>query len=103
MDRATRGTYVVATEAAKAGVRQIVLRSTLEFFARHPRNWRVEANWRPFPAPDVTEMGAWLAELSLREVVRATGLHGFVLRVGTKINEAEADGRTHSSRRYSPF
>ena len=86
LDRATRGTYVLATEAAKAGVQQIVLHSTLAFFARHPRNWHVEANWRPFPAPDVVEMGAWLAELSLREVVRAAGLHGLVLRFGTEIN-----------------
>ena len=82
LDSVTRGAYVVATEAAKAGVRKIVLLSTLTFFARHPRNWRVDASWRPFPSPNTDEVGAWLAELALREVTRATDLRTVVIRRG---------------------
>jgi nucleoside-diphosphate-sugar epimerase len=89
-DRATRGMYVLATEAAKAGVKHIVLRSTLDFFGRIPQNWHLGTNWRPRPSAELEQLCPYLMELSLQEVARATGLHVTVLRLGAQVQEREA-------------
>lgn len=89
LDRATRGIFVLATELARAGVRHLVLRSSLAFFSRVPQSWRLQPSWRPRPSPQLEELCPYLSELSLREVARATGLHVTVLRVGDTATEAE--------------
>lgn len=89
-DRATRGMYVLATEAANAGVRHFVLRSTLAFFVRVPQSWQLAANWRPRPSPDLDQLCPYLMELSLQEVARATGLHVTVVRLGDDVAEQAA-------------
>ncbi len=88
-DRATRGMYVLATEAAKAGVKHIVLCSTLDFFSRIPQNWHLAPNWRPRPSPLLEQLCPYLMELSLQEVARATGLHVTVLRLGAQVQARE--------------
>jgi nucleoside-diphosphate-sugar epimerase len=82
-DVATRGMYVLATEAAKAGVKQIILVSTMALFSRIPQNWHLDNRWRPNPSPELTQLCPFLRERSLQEVARATGLHVTVLRMGT--------------------
>jgi nucleoside-diphosphate-sugar epimerase len=65
LDRATRGTYVLLQAAAAAGVRRIVLGSTLAMMERYPASWRVAESWQP--RPDVTRLdrlAAYLAEES---------------------------------------
>src|SRR5688500_8946902 len=41
LDHATRGTYVLLQAAVDAGVRRIILGSTLAFFERYPAAWAV--------------------------------------------------------------
>src|SRR5688500_11108494 len=51
LDRATRGTYAALNAAVTAGVKRVVLVSTLALFERYPARWSVDESWRP--APDV--------------------------------------------------
>jgi nucleoside-diphosphate-sugar epimerase len=91
LDAATRGTFHLMSAAEEAGVRRVVLVSTLAFFRRHPRDWNVDASWRPRPTPDPTELCPWLAELSVREAVRAASrLYAVCVRLGDDVPEAEA-------------
>ncbi|WP_395090897.1 NAD-dependent epimerase/dehydratase family protein [Armatimonas sp.] len=89
-DRATRGMYVLATEAVKAGVKHIILCSSLAFFGRIPQNWHLGTNWRPRPSTELDQLCPYLSELSLQEVARATGLHVTVLRLGAEVQLREA-------------
>ena len=82
MEQATRGTYELLCGAAGAGVRRVVVVSTLAFFARCPRNWKLTPAWRPRPGTDLSELCPWLTELSAREITRATALHTRCLRLG---------------------
>lgn len=86
LEKALRGGFTLAKLAADAGVRRFVLLSTLEFFRRHPRNWRMGPAWRPAPSTEFSQMLPWLAERSLCEVVRSTGLHAVVLRLGDDVS-----------------
>lgn len=81
---ATRGSYALACAAADVGIKRVVLVSTLEFFSRHPKNWRLQPNWRPRPAPRAGELVPYLAELSLRESARALGLRVTVVRLAAQ-------------------
>ena len=89
-DIATRGMYVLATEAVKAGAKHVILGSSLTLFRRIPQNWHLGINWRPRPSPEVESLLPHLRELSLQEVARATGLHVTVLRFGEGATPREA-------------
>ncbi|HEU5090872.1 MAG TPA: NAD-dependent epimerase/dehydratase family protein, partial [Roseiflexaceae bacterium] len=70
IDTATRGTYALLNEALQAGVRRIVVGSTLDLFERVDPAWRVQPRWRPRPQAEPAQLAAWLAELSARELGR---------------------------------
>jgi nucleoside-diphosphate-sugar epimerase len=89
-DIATRGMYVLASEAAKAGVKHIILLSTMAFFSRIPQNWHLDNRWRPNPSPELSDLCPFLRERSLQEVARAAGLHVTVLRLGTGVDAKSA-------------
>jgi len=90
LDAATRGTFHLMTAAEEAGVRRVVLVSTLTFFGRHPRDWNVDTSWRPRPTPDPAELCPWLAELSVREAIRASpGLRADCLRLGANVADVQ--------------
>lgn len=90
LDAATRGTFNLMNAAVAANVGRVVLVSTLAFFSRHPAAWNVDSTWRPRPAPDPAELFPWLAELSVREAVRAASrLNAVCLRLGDDVSEAE--------------
>lgn len=84
---AGRGTYALACAAAEVGIERLVVVSTLAVFARHPRNWRLRTNWRPMPSTEPHVLAPYLAELSAREVARATGLRVTVLRRGESLSD----------------
>lgn len=79
---AARTAYALGVAAADVGIPRIVLASTMELLAGYPRNWRVDARWKPIADryPNHT-LPLWLAELSLREIARATNLRVSVVRL----------------------
>ena len=99
LDRATRGTYVLLNAAVAAGVRRVVLGSTLALFARYPASWAVSEAWQPLP--DVTNAGqlaAYLAEESAKQFARTDPLMVLCLRLGEVVDDAAARGRRYDPR-----
>ncbi len=98
LDRATRGTYQLAGAAARAGVGRLILGSTLALFDTLPRDWRPTEAWRPRPRPEPATLRAWLAERSLREVARESGLPAVCLRFGRIVDDAATAAASHDPR-----
>jgi nucleoside-diphosphate-sugar epimerase len=106
IDLATRGTYVLLTAAVEAGVRRVVLGSTLAQLERYPVPWRVTESWQPLP--DVTdparvrELAVFLAEESAEQFARVLPFLGFCLRFGEVVAGGEgaagAEGATPERR-----
>ncbi len=82
LDHSGRGIYVLLHAALKAGVGRVVMASRLELMAAYPENYIVDPNWRPKPAPDAASLAPFVAELTLREFVRAEEIVGVCLRLG---------------------
>lgn len=97
LDEASRGTYVLATSALDAGIRRFVLGSSLDLFDRLPARWDVTEMWRPRPRPRIEDLRVWLAELSAREVTRASDGRVICLRFGHPM-----DGSEYASLPYDP-
>ena len=70
LDRAARGTHVLLKAALDAGVRHVVLGSTLALMDAYPDDLEVTEQWRPRPRPRPTELAPYLAELTAREFTR---------------------------------
>jgi len=94
LDLAGCGTYVLAHAARAAGVTRLVLASRLELVADHGPEVVVDETWRPLPRPDAASLAPWMAELVVREFVRAEPLEGICLRLGPL---GEGPGRTAPS------
>lgn len=90
LDFATRGTYVLATGAADAGVKRFVVGSSLALFDRLPAHWEVTEIWRPRPEPRVEHLSPYLAELSVRECFRVGATRPLCLRFARVV-----DGSAH--------
>lgn len=82
LDWAARGTYVLLHAALNAGVSRVVLASRLDLLAAYPPEYVVDETWRPHPRADAASLAPYLAELTLREFVRAEDLMGVCLRLG---------------------
>ena len=98
LDRATRGTYVLMHAAVAAGVRRVVLGSTLGLMEPYPATWAVGEAWQPLPdVTDVSVLAAYLAEESVKQFARIEPLVAICLRLGEIV-----DGRAVAGRRYDP-
>jgi nucleoside-diphosphate-sugar epimerase len=82
LDIAARGTFVLLHAALKAGVRRVVLASRLDVMAGYPEGYLVDETWKPLPDAAAAALAPYLAELTLREFVRAEPLVGICLRLG---------------------
>ena len=91
LDQAARGTFVLLHEALKAGVKRVVLASRLELMAAYPEDYLVEETWRPLPDTTATALAPYLAELTLREFVRAEPILGVCLRLGDLGNDGTSE------------
>jgi nucleoside-diphosphate-sugar epimerase len=98
LDRASRGTYVLLQEAAKAGVQRVVYASTMTLFDGYPREFVVDENWQPLPRAAAESLAPYLGELVCREFAREGRLKIVCLRLGddpdanvNAIREALAD------------
>src|ERR671939_692607 len=52
LDLATRGTYVLMHAAIAAGMRRVVVGSSLRLLDAYPSSWRVNEAWAPHPDVD---------------------------------------------------
>jgi hypothetical protein len=88
--QAVRDTYNLLRAAAEAGVRTVVLSSTLDLFLPYPSqsdclqtgstSW---PSWKPLPSTEPTVLGPHMAEFVAREFAHAqTGLRVTVVRLG---------------------
>lgn len=82
LDHAGRGTYVLLQEALKAGVQRLVLASRLELMAAWPEDYVVDETWKALPAANAAALAPFMAELTVREFVRAENLLAVCLRLG---------------------
>jgi uronate dehydrogenase len=89
LDLAMRGSYVLVNAAREAGVKKLILASTLDLFDRWPAHYRVNEQWRPRPEPAIHQLCAWLAECSVRENVRFGTLQVICLRFGRIVEDAQ--------------
>lgn len=92
LDQAARGTFVLLHEALKAGVKRVVLASRLDLMAAYPEDYLVDETWKPVPDTTATALAPYLAELTLREFVRAEPILGVCLRLG----DLGSEGTTES-------
>jgi nucleoside-diphosphate-sugar epimerase len=82
LQSAAQGTFVLLRAALPARVRRVVLASRLEVMAGHPPEYVVDENWKPQPETTAAGLAPFLAELTLREFVRAEEIVGVCLRFG---------------------
>jgi nucleoside-diphosphate-sugar epimerase len=82
LDWAARGTYVLMQAALAAGVGRVVLASRLDLLAPYPETALVDETWKPLPRATAASLAPYLAELTVREFVRAEPIAGICLRLG---------------------
>jgi nucleoside-diphosphate-sugar epimerase len=97
LDACARGTYMLLTEAARAGIGRVVLCSTLDVMEAYPPGWRVDETWRPRPSSAIHELAPYVAELSARELASDLPLLVICLRLGRLVGD-EVLGRPPDSR-----
>lgn len=94
LDQATRGTFVLLQAAVAAGVRRVVLGSTLAMFDRYPASWSVSETWQPLPdVTDPAQLAAYLAEQSAKQFAHFEPIEVVCLRLATVVDDQVADGR----------
>jgi nucleoside-diphosphate-sugar epimerase len=94
LEWAARGTHVLLSAAADAGVRSCVYAGTLAVFKDYPDDVYISENWKPLPRLEMAEMSNYLGELVCREFVREYRLTCTSLRLGELVPEEETEGRT---------
>jgi nucleoside-diphosphate-sugar epimerase len=98
LDTVSRGTYVLATEAKKAGVPRFVLGSSLALFDRLPPQWNITESWQPRPGTELDALCPFVAELSLRETARQGAMRPICLRFGQIVSDSEIGAQPPDSR-----
>lgn len=89
IEYAARGTYVVLTAAAAAGVGRVVLASTLDLMEAYPPEWHVTEQWRPRPSTELHELAPYVAEVSARDLSRSLPISVVCLRLGRLVAEGD--------------
>jgi nucleoside-diphosphate-sugar epimerase len=82
LDTAARGMFVLLHAALEAHVARVVLASRLDLMAAYPEEYVVDETWKPLPDANAASLAPYLAELTLREFVRAEEMVGVCLRFG---------------------
>lgn len=95
LDRNTRGTYNLLLAAASAGVKHVILLSTLDLFAPYEADLTVDENWKPLPSCAPAVLGSHLAEFTAREFAHSHALHITVARLGHLVRSEEVAGQPY--------
>jgi nucleoside-diphosphate-sugar epimerase len=98
LDNAVRDTYNLLRAAAEAGVRKVVLSSTLDLFLPYPSDsdclqtggdsW---PSWKPLPSTEPAILGPHMAEFVAREFAHAQALRVTVVRLGHVLWDVRGD------------
>ena len=98
LDNAVRDTYNLLRAAAEAGVRRVVLSSTLDLFLPYPSDsdclqvggdsW---PSWKPLPSTEPAVLGPHMAEFVAREFAHAQALRVTVVRLGHVLWDVRGD------------
>lgn len=89
IDAHTRQTYNLLLAALQAGVRQVILASSLDLFAPYDEDMAVNENWRPLPSTDTATLAPHLAEFVAREFAHDGALKVLCLRLGHLVDVAD--------------
>ena len=92
MDLATRGTYMLLRAAVDAGVRRVVLGSTLTFFSDYPDDVYLTEYWRPEPTDELDQLLPLLWEIGGREFARDHAITVTVVRLGRQVDADTVEG-----------
>jgi nucleoside-diphosphate-sugar epimerase len=92
LDAASRGVHVLFDAATQAGIRRVILCSSLELFAGYPDDVCISEHWRPDPGTDMAVLSRHLAEQVAREFARERAVSVTVLRLGRLQDEDAAAG-----------
>jgi nucleoside-diphosphate-sugar epimerase len=84
------------------GVERIILGSTLDLYADLWAKYRIDEGWRTRPRPHIDQLCAYLAEVTLREVTRVTGVPAICLRYGRVVDEGEVQSDALSGQPPDP-
>lgn len=95
---AARGTYQLVTAAIEAGAKGFITGSTLRLFDRLPAHWKVDEEWKPRPTPALDQLSPWIAELCVRECVRAESINAACVRFGEIVDDAVAASQPYDPR-----
>lgn len=95
IDHNSRRTYNLLWAAAKAGVKHVVVVSTLDLFAPYDSHLTVSENWKPLPSCDPAILGAHLCEFTAREFAHSRALPVTVVRLGHLVHAEEVEGQSY--------
>ena len=93
LDFATRSTYVLMQAGREAGVKRVVLVSTMAMFETYPFDYAVDEIWQPRPFATAQSLAPFLVEITCREFARQGGIAVICLRFGT-LGEEEGTSKT---------
>jgi len=80
IERATLAPYRLLQAARTAGVKRVVLGSTLRLFDAYPASCVIDEQWRPRPQPDPSSLAPYLCEQTCREFAREGPIAVIALR-----------------------
>jgi len=82
IDHAARSTYILFEAARNAGVKRVILASTMRLFEAYPVNYVIDETWQPQPRAVAEALIPYLVEIIGREFARQGGISVVCLRFG---------------------
>ncbi len=79
-ERATLAPYSLLKSAREAGVKRVVLESSLRLFDSYPENFKIDEQWQPRPQPEASALAPYLIEQTCREYAREGPISVIALR-----------------------
>lgn len=97
LDASGRCTYNLLLAAMHAGVRQVILISSLDLMLSYDEDMTVSETWRPRPSTDATILSTHISEFIAREFAHDNALKLLIMRLGHVINKSQAEGQSFDS------
>jgi nucleoside-diphosphate-sugar epimerase len=95
LDVNSRCHYNLLLAASEAGVKDVILLSTLDLFLPYQDHMTVSENWKPLPTTDPAQLSAHLAEFTAREFAHCHAFDLVVLRLGHVVHADRVKGQSY--------
>lgn len=95
LDANSRRHYNLLLAASEAGVKDVIVLSTLDLFLPYQDHMTVSENWKPQPTTDPAQLSAHLAEFTAREFAHSHALNLVILRLGHVVHSESAKGQPY--------